>query len=497
MWWVLLSIAQAPLRLRYVEGSGDLLVLTAVKIGAFPGLKTTAQLNFSASSSTVQKVPLRWSKSSVGNTDVLYLASKPHMVTTTDNMATITSLGLDTLLAETNVWGVCDNMLYLHKLPRHCRRGHGGSKRCTLEGCNIAFTLQHRGTCINGKAELKYGTYATTVDCTRTTFLGEPHNVVQNDSVSQLSFARGDLQFEYNANSGEVHVWEKVAVHDDVMQLVTMVFLALALSAWLSWTRDLNHVLANTTDVTASELWERLSHVAVIVGDCVWIAATVKVYQFFIDAKVFMPENVDLLLGHDVAELYCVWYVGVVALATAGTLYILLLSMVANNYKIPRAVATRLRSAAAVCNAGEGQLCALVTVRWLYESVLLTSLHVATPETIGIDFQLAVGLAVGVCVAAVAGRDCQTLLRLCRQPLTKFLAIAAFTTLIVHVTIFMIYPSIAGTYGNMHYVAIVLSGSITIQVSAAAALFHPDPLEVCAEQKRRGVAKGSAPAVPF
>lgn len=491
-----MAIAQAPLTLQYDNAGDKLMLFSHIKIGAYPGVDTVALINFSSLTSEIPRLPHRWTKTAKNNTDVLYLAGKPHMVTTSSSVKSAI-VGLDILLSGTDVWGVCNNVLYLHKLPRHCRRGDGGTKRCSLLGCNLRYTPHHLGTCVDNSVLLTYGSYKVRVPCERSMFLGEPHELVIDSPTAELSLARANLQFEYNGGAGEVHVWEKVQVHDDVMQLVTMVFLAVALSSWLGWTRDLNATVSGKSDVSTEELWERLSHVAVIVGDCVWVAATVKVYQFFVDAKVFMPENIDILLGHDVAELYCVWYVGIVALAAAGTLYILLLSMVSNNYKVPRSVAVRLQASAASCEHGPGQLCALVTVRWLYESVLLTSLHVATPETIGVDFQLAVGLAVGVCVAAVAGRDCQTLVLLCRYRLSQLLAIASFAALVVHVTIFMIFPSIAGTYGNTHDVAFVLSATITVQVAVCSALFHRTPLTKCSERDRPNAAKGLAAASLF
>lgn len=496
MWWfVAVYIGQSPLQFNGDPATNELKVFTGVTLGAYPGFKATAELDFMSRTTTVPSLSTRWSKTRLNDTDVLYLANTPIRVKTTD--AQQITLGLDTLLAETDVWGVCDNALYLHKLPRHCRRGSTGVRRCSLEGCELHYLISHEGKCRGNELELQYGTYSTTVPCDRSLFLGEPHENVIESALPRLSIARANLQFEYNAAAGEVKVWEKVGVEDDVVQIVAMVFLAVALSSWLGWTRDLNALLAGKGDSTAAELWERLSHVAVAVGDCIWIAATMKVYQFFADAKIFMPETVDRLFGHEFAELYCLWYVGIVAIAAFATLYVLLLAMIGNNFKVPEVIACRLRAPAALCNAGPGQVCALITVRWLYESVLLTSLHVATPETIGENFQLAVGLAVGACVAGVAGRDCQSLLLMCRSRLSKLLSVASLAILLVHVSIFMIFPSIAGAYGNTENVAIVLATSVTIQVAVASALYHrKNEAPHCARDRRYGV-KQTSPAVLF
>jgi len=472
LWWLAwIEVAQSPINSRTFEG--QVVASTLIQIGAFPGQVSQAVVDFSAWTSSIPRVARRWSPHiQTADADMLYLNGRAFWVNTSNSSAGPAVVGMDLLTHASSVWGVCDGRLYLSRLPRHCRRGAGGVRRCGHDSCGINWNISHGGRCSEGYAPVTFGTYAMSVPCEATDFLGEPRPLVVERVQGELSMVRAGLQFEFNADLGEVRVWERVRVTDDTMSLVAMSFFAMSLAAWLSWTRGLNAAVTHGTLAALDDLWDRLARSAMFVGDCMWLAAGVKTYQFAVDAVVFMPECLDRLLGHHLALLYCVWYVGVVLMTTLSTFYLLLVTMSHCGHTLPACVVRAIRPAVRQCDSPAHRVCVLVAVRWMFETVLLSALHIMTPTTIGYDFQLAVGLTTGVVMAAVAGRDAFILMRESRATGPRLLVVGGLLSVLVHVATFMVYPSVAGVLGDVNRVAATISVTISAEVAAASALFH-------------------------
>ena len=441
-----------------------------VQVGAYPGVKRTAALDFGSSTSAIVAPPEYYSATGTAEGDYLYLNSKPQFVPTVEGSG-LSTLSWDILVKRTGVVGICDNRLYDTSIPRHCKRGKSGARRCDRERCNINFSDQHRGSCVNGRAAFSFGVnYNTTVPCEVTSFYNRrTPSVVAGPAA--LSLLRAPYNLEYDDATKQIRIWERVSPIEDIISLAIMAVLAFGLAAWLGWTKTLNKMVAEPDDNTIFLLWRRLAKVGLIIGDASWMAASVKVYHFAVESSSFMPEALDFLLGEDVAASYCVWYLGIVCGMTLVVLYILLLAMIDAGTRLPQHVTDALVSGVAACQSPTGCLSALLVTRWLFETVLLTALHISTPDSLGRSFKDVVGIGIGLAVAAVSGRDAQTLARLCASFATRLLIAIALCLILGHVAIFMVYPCVAYSY-SQNNASLLLAITVTVQSAVAAALFH-------------------------
>jgi hypothetical protein len=441
-----------------------------VQVGAYPGVKRTVVLDLRSSTSAIAAPPEFYSATSTDDGDYLYLDSKPQFVPTIQTTE-LSTLSWDILVKRNGVFGVCDDRLYDTMIPRHCKRGRTGARKCDRERCNINYSDQHMGSCVNGSARFTFGLdYVTSVSCEVTKFYNRRTPTVVAGG-SSLSLLRKPYNFEYDDATKQMRIWEKVSPIEDLISLAIMAVLAFALAAWLGWTKALNKVVCNPEDDAVLLLWRRLAKVGLIIGDASWLAASVKVYHFVIESSSFMPEALDFLLGEDVAATYCVWYLGIVCGMTLVVLYILLLAMIDSGMRLPNKVVITLESGVQACRTPMGCLAALVVTRWLFEAILLTALHISTPDSLGRSFKDVVGIGIGLAVAAVSGRDAQTLTCLCGSFATRLLIAIALFLILAHVAIFMVYPCVSYSY-SQNNASLLLAITVTVQSAAAAALFH-------------------------
>jgi len=459
-----LSLSSTPVHLA-ATGSGMLQVV--VRVGAFPGAAQVAFIDLQARSSTIAPCPPHYSKTAANNTDVLYVAGTAQRVETT---AASTVLTWDTLVPAKGVFGVCGNQLYLSALPRRCRTGKTGMRHCRRQGCNVNFAESHSGACEDGSVQLALGTYRMVSTCAVTEAFGRRTPAV-TPGPAMLSIMRANLNFEYNDAVNTLTVWEQPTMVDAAAEYLMVLFLAFALAGWLGWSASLNAAQIQRDMATVSSLWERVAEVGLFVTDAAWLAASAKVYHVVSESTAVMPEAVDTLLGADLAGSYTVWYVGAVCAAAVAVGYIVAVAMVSTGRPLPKMVCRVVAPHVLVCRAGHSRLAALVTLRWMYEAILLTTLHLCTPVGLGDSFTEVVGAAVGLSLAAVSGRDAMCLTALCRGTSARVALLVTSAVVLLHVSLFMVYPCIASQY-EADNTTVLLSATLTAQVSAGSALYH-------------------------
>lgn len=462
-------LARASALVYPVADGGDGLQM-AVHVGAYPGASQVARIDLHARTSAVAPCPPYYTATEFNGTDVLYVAGSVQRVPAA---AASTVLAWDTLVPAGGVFGVCNNQLYLSELPRRCRVGRSGVRHCRRHHCNVSFAESHRGTCIDGSARLALGTYEMTVACAVTTAFGRRSPAV-TPGPPVLSVMRAALNVEYDDNSNTLRVWEQPTAVDTAVEYVMILFLTLALAAWLGWSASLNATQRHNDMEAAAVLWERIADVGLFVADAVWLAASAKVYHVVTESAAIMPEAVDQLLGADTAAAYTVWYVGVVCTAAAAVVYVVTVAMASTGRSLPKFVCAWVAPHVAVCRAGPSRLAALVTLRWLYEAVLLTAVHLCTPGGLGESFVEVVGAGVGLSLAAVTGRDATCLMGLCRANATRVAVFVSAAVVMFHVALFMVYPCVASQYEG-DSTTVLLSAAVTAQVSAVSALYHRPP----------------------
>ena len=493
--FILLSVCCASTEIKYGYLNNQLRGQIDIQIGAYPGFSTKGLLNLNISESVVKPAPEYYSATVTGDGDYVYVNGPPQFVRV-QNTVDVSNIGWD-ILAAKGVFGVCDNMLYMSEVPRHCKRGKSGARQCRRQHCNINLGNQHRGTCRDGVALLTFGVdYSIEIPCDVTEFMGSLIPVVADNNDPSLSLVRGEYNFQYDDATNKFTIWEKADSINDLISLGIMAVLALGLAAWLGWTRALNKLVKAPNNEDAFALWRRLANVGLVIGDASWLAASVKVYHFAISSHSFMPEALDFLLGEAVAAMYCVWYLGVVCGMTLVVLYILLLAMIDAGMQLPDSIARPLAKGVAACRTGPGCLAALVATRWLFETVLLTALHISTPDALGRSFKDVVGIGIGLAVAAVSGRDAQTLTSLTNNIATRIVISIALVLVLGHVAIFMVFPCVASSY-NQNNLSLLVASVVTVQTAVASALLHTAPAAKHFESRGRSEPKNSLDLAPF
>lgn len=489
-----LCLAEVPIVRQYV--GNEFFNVIDIYVGAYPGERKQAILSLQDATSSINPAKQHYSLTANNGSDFVYVGSHPQFHPVDESVGT-SIVAWDLLLDRKNAFGVCDGKLYNGQIPRHCKRGKSGTRVCDRERCNINLSDKHFGNCENGQATINFGVdYSVTIDCEISVFENKrTPSVIQSD-VAALSLTRGEYNFEYNDLTHQIQIYEPVGTVENLVSLGIVGVLSFGLAAWLGWTKALNKLIIHPNADDTYALWERLAKVGLIVGDASWLAASVKVYHFAIEAHSFMPEALDYLLGDEMAATYCVWYLGIVCGMTLIVLYILLLAMIDTGTKMPPFIAKSLERGVRSCSTPEGCLAALVVTRWLFETVLLTALHISTPDALGRSFKDVVGIGIGLAIASVAGRDADTLLKLCHATSSRILIALCLSVIMGHVSVFMVYPCVVTSY-KQNSASLPVAVTVAVQTSIAAALFHRPRSASRAEIVRHTAPQKISKTTPF
>ena len=405
-------------------------------------------------------------------------------------------LGLETLCKLSATWGVCDNVLYLGALPRVCRRGPSGTAWCpSALTCNVSFSAtQHRGTCVDNVATLHFGNLRHAVACDSI--------VVANRAVPRV-LSGGDVislhqlqaTFEYACDDSTLTVWDTVAPATDVGPLCTMAALILFLSVWQGWTSDMAQALATNNAARLAELWQTMAWFSLVVGDAVWFAAGSKVYYLYTESDSIMPEAVDMFIGRSAAYSYSWIYVvfsGLLAIVAMALLVVISVSVRVS----PPAWAETCFGATLAHTTNITTRCVMLTIlQWLVEVVALAAVHLASPPSLGTELRDALGLAIGVTIAVVTGRNGALIYPHANTLESQLLVLSAGGAVLVHVALFMLFPMYFKAEGSIRS-AFALSATTAVQ-AASAGVFWSKRTGARATRARRTADQDQSPPIHF
>lgn len=456
MWWLAPLVLSVEVE-RVVTGE-VLHQLVKARVGATPGIELYAELLF-ASNNPIKAVKEHESAFNLNNSDLLYIGKKFGKVATSEGgEATVSGRALQTL---SPIFGMCDGELILGELPRHCRRGDSGQLACNLldGGCTgVSFDrVQHRGQC--GPASI--GELTVHLPCDR--LPGSPLlATVPGDNRVSLDQMRA--QWEYDTATGILQVWEPADPVDMWDGIVTMAMLTIFLTVWQSWTGSVTMAVLAKDCSLRDKLWENLVWYAMFISDAMCFAIASKAYSLVVESRVFLPESAGELLG-DFATTYNYAFVGLsglVALVVSSVLWLM---------HADHAGTAKLKQAATRICSPPVRMATLLSLRWAVDVVLLAALHVSCPEHLGKRMRAAIGLAVGIVMSVVSGRDAILLLH---QRLNRpaRIAVAVFALLVInHVAVFMLLDTFSTAETAFGDLPLLLAYIVSVQAAGGGAVW--------------------------
>lgn len=459
MWWVLGAAVAADLR---VIASGDSVVyMAAGRRGAEPGEAVVFGLNFE-SGEAMRAAPSHTSHFAANDTDLLYMDTRLARVPTDGDADVLSAATLGQVSAK---FGVCEGVLHLDGIPVHCKRGAAGSSSCELAagGCKISLhATQHAGVC--GKTA-SYGDLAVTLPCGDTTVSGHPVAAVKA-GAPRLSVHQLGASWEYDGDVGVLTVWLPRPPSAAWDGMAATVGLTLFLALWQSWIRRL-HALDGTDCIATDRVWSTLTWYSVAVADVLLFSVATKVSGLVLQSRAFLPEAAGRVLG-DLTFMYNYLYVGATCLAASFAATILWLMWVSR----PGTVLAdgRVKELAARVCAAPARESRVITLRWLVDTIVLTTLHVSVPEALGARLRASLGLLCGLAVAVVTGRDATLLLRdatVLQSALTAAMAFFAVS----HVALFMALESFSQARTAHQPLPLMLSFLVSLQAAGAGAVW--------------------------
>lgn len=402
--------------------------------------------------------------------DVVYVDDKLARLATQPGVPD--HLGSGALCLLSNTWGVCHDTLYLGRLPRRCRQGAEGKKWCPIVGrCGVSFdNTQHVGECVDGVATLPFGDLTVSARCDTV--------VEANKAVAAvvagpplLSLHQAGLAFEYTCDDSVLTLWTPPATQSDVGPLFTMAGLVVFLAVWQAWTAQAAGAMATGDGTAITEVWSTMGWFALVVGDALWFAAASKVYHLITVADSIAPEAIDELVGHRAALSYSWLYVGTaLLLAVVGWALLALIALATSRRAAPRWATAWFGAVLATTSTLSTQCAVLTTLQWIVDVVVLTALHVASPPSLGATFRDALGLAIGITVAVVTGRNAVLLAPHTVALEARVLGAVAFLSTLGHVAVFMVYPLYATAEGSPRP-ALAMAVTTAVQSAAAGAVW--------------------------
>ena len=463
MWWLAtLAVANVDV---YTSAVGAAVQhQLSIRQGADPGYVTAALLDF-ATADGLTAPPNHTSAYRKDNADLLYVGKAVGWV----NMSStnpVSVLGTKELATLTPTFGMCDGRLFVTKLPRHCRRGYGVEVPCALATtCTDRFTwrgTQHAGVC--GTA-ITLGDMSFDVACNKTiTFGGQTVDAAVAAANPVISVYAAGLTWEYDADLEELRVWEPPTSDDALVEVLPMMAFIVFLSVWQHLTRSLNGYVRDNDRAGVAAIWTTMAHHSMFAGDVVVFAAGSKSYGLLTEAKVFFPESVDNVFGHEFALAYSFWFI-----CAMGAVTVVLLAALAAMALTVYPVKALANYGAWIKRAVGHKREAALAIRCAVEIVVLFSLHVTAPMALGPRFHAIVGLGAGGAACAVVGRDA-TLIVPSVSRAGALLTTAAVAAVWAHASVFMMMEAFHGQ-GAHGTVPAVVSAALAFQCVAAGALW--------------------------
>lgn len=392
--------------------------------GADPGEAAYLRLRFDGGGGLA---PPEHSQFAAEGTDLLYLGE--HVARVPVAAAEDVGVGPAALAALTDVWGMCDGVLHLGRLPRRCRVGATGVVACdaaTTCASTVAFdAAQHRGPC---NATVAVGDIAVRLDCAATVAVEATRiPAVVEGAAAVVSVHQAKLAWEYDAATGRLRLWQRPARGDDRPAMVVLAVALLFLAAWQGWAHRATAAVVAGRGIDT--VWQDLGAYARTIGDVPWWTA---VAAFGVRWPGSLPDQADEVLGDGAAEQCTVLLAAGLFAVLLGTWPVLLAA--ADGAWAARWLPRLTAGLAARRRA------AVVGVRWGVDVVMLVSLVLLLPDSHGTSFHRVSSFVTGVVLAVVSGRDA-TLLVAVGGP--RVLAAAGLTAAVAHTTLFMLFPALA------------------------------------------------------
>ena len=250
-----------------------------------------------------------------------------------------------------------------------------------------------------------------------------------------------------------------------------MVALVVFLSIWGAWTATVARAVATNDAIAVEQVWGIMGWFAIVVGDAVWFAAASKAYHLVAESDSIVPEAVDVLMGHRAALSYSLLYVGGAIGFACVAFALLLYIMLATSTKARPAWATACFGEALSRATDVHTRCAtLAVLQWVVEVVVLTAIHIASPPSLGDSFRDALGLAIGLTVAVVTGRNAYLVLPAIVSLEAAVLSVVSVVAVLGHVAIFTMFPMFWAAERNVR-VALALAVMATTQAAAAGVVW--------------------------
>lgn len=360
-------------------------------------------------------------------------------------------------------WGICRNRLYMDHLPSVCRRSTPLKTQCAPYpsfDCNVSLTAtQH--TADPACSPVRLSDTTAPLPCNQACGT-EACTILGPKSVLSVPQQHGAVL--YNTVTGATAVHPAAADEYDVMhdtgQLLSTFVLLAATAVWAPSAARLS-----TGGTTA--VWQFAGNHAAVLADAVTFAAGTKYLHLIRDDLAFRPTSLVDLIGDEPSQLYCWAYVTAATALAVAVQYILAVVYVSDADAQARA-ASLLRRVGVTGVGAAHRRPWLIALRWLLETVLLTSLHVTLPASFGSNFVRSAGATLGVVLLFVTGRDAASVVHaITRVRAAVVMALAA--VILFHASVFMIMPFVASQTETQSSAALHISISASVQVLAAGA----------------------------
>jgi hypothetical protein len=217
---------------------------------------------------------------------------------------------------------------------------------------------------------------------------------------------------------------------------------------------------------------------SMITGDAALFAGSVKVFHLLNRSTVFTPITVDIAYGHSFSAFYCQFIVVfMTALSVLAALLAFAIAFTNNQAHYTSlwgsTIVTMLtRPIEFAQRSDQGKLFVLIFLRWSIEFLLLSAFHITVPDQYGETFRNTVGLGAGISICFVSGRD-MFLMGRYKANKTRSMTIGAvlLVMVVVHSSVFMVYPTFGVSPRMTVPVAITSSWAISLQSTCAGCLW--------------------------
>lgn len=454
---VLIQISEGRVHLTQHESEEYVRTTVPVRVGAKPGLEHVFLFD-PASDTYVPKYHQLQSSYYRNNTDVIYVKNGRaiiDIITTTENPV----LGSDTLCKMSNVWGVCNNVLYFHELPRKCKNGIYTPFFCDIKTCPVWFNMtQH--TIHDCSKNFTVGGTSIKPNCNNVISVGKngrflPSYYETPNMPERISIWQQHANYEYDCEHKEFNIFIPTKdLEENTMDYIIVIISILTIVVWF----EKMQLIYKKID----ELWNHIEEYSFMYYSIIMGVTSNKLYSYAMNKSVFFPETLDNTYGTSFANWYIRQHMIIVLilLVFVSFVFVIIGIRIFSGFIYPPCLNDLIYKIHK--NMKDNKYTTLLALRWTYDYLLFTTFHINFPQDFKDETTELIGLMLGCTLCALSTLCFLLIVKKSSSIATFALCLILFCICITHASIFMIHPIIGHSDDLSPIMSAILSYIISI-----------------------------------